>query len=129
MDVKSIGELGEKAAVLYLKKNGYLILDRNYRVGVVGGPQTGEIDIICKKKGVISFVEVKSSLKVSYDYFSPEDRVNIGKRKKIIRTAERWLINKKVPLDSPWQINVISVVFDPTKKQASISLFENIDSY
>ena len=47
------GRLGEDAAAKYLKKNNFLIFDKNYRV------KNAEIDIIAKDKVTIAFIEVK----------------------------------------------------------------------
>ena len=50
---KSLGKLGEDVAAEYLKKEGYQILDRNYR------RPWGEIDIIAKKeKDIISSIRI-----------------------------------------------------------------------
>ncbi len=46
--------IGENAAAEFLKKKGYVILERNFRKGY------GEIDIIAVKKGTLVFVEVKT---------------------------------------------------------------------
>ncbi len=50
---QKFGEQGESLAVWYLKKNGYKILEQNYRT------KLGEIDIIAKEKKTLVFVEVK----------------------------------------------------------------------
>ena len=44
---KKLGNLGEEIAVKYLKKQGYKILDRNFRY-----KGYGEIDIIAKKERI-----------------------------------------------------------------------------
>jgi putative endonuclease len=51
---KLFGDRGEKRAVKYLKKNGYSIIERNYRTFF------GEVDIIAVKDGTLIFVEVKT---------------------------------------------------------------------
>ena len=50
---KAKGAYGEDLACRELEKNGYVILERNYRY------RNGEIDIIAEKDGIIIFVEVK----------------------------------------------------------------------
>jgi putative endonuclease len=57
---QKFGEQGESLAVWYLKKNGYKIIEQNYR------NQMGEIDIIAKEKKTIVFVEVKSRRSIRY---------------------------------------------------------------
>ncbi|MEK7647242.1 MAG: YraN family protein, partial [Patescibacteria group bacterium] len=49
---KFIGALGENVAAKYLIKNGYAVMDRNFR------RPWGEIDIIAQKSGIIHFIEV-----------------------------------------------------------------------
>lgn len=52
-----VGEIGEDLAAQFLKKSGYKVLVRNYQPA-----QGGEIDIICRKGGLLIFVEVKTRL-------------------------------------------------------------------
>jgi putative endonuclease len=51
---KELGREGEEKAVLYLKNNGYRIIERNFK------NKLGEIDVIARQKDVICFVEVRS---------------------------------------------------------------------
>ena len=128
MDSKKLGILGEKIATKYLKKKGYQILDKNYSSKFVSGPQRGEIDIVAKKSDIISFVEVKA-LEESGEPFSdisPEEKFNLAKKRKIIKMAENWLIENKIPLDSKWQIDVISIKINLGNKKAKILYFSNV---
>ena len=127
-DSKNLGSIGEKIARRYLENKGYRILDKNYSTSIVSGPKTGEIDIICQKEGVISFVEVKTLTQRVGDYFAPEDKVDFKKQRKIIMTAERWLSERKIPLDGQWQIDVVAVRIDADAKKAKISYFGNVGS-
>lgn len=129
METKSIGFLGEKIAEDYLKNKGYRILDKNYSSKFVSGPLRGEIDIIVKKGDIISFVEVKTlvdSPSIIGAVFNPEDKVDYQKQRKIIKTAESWLMENRIPLNSKWQIDVVSVVIDKISQKATIRHFENI---
>jgi putative endonuclease len=119
---KNIGKTGEEIAVKFLKEKGYQILDRNYRFQIPGDLQRGEIDIVAKKGDTISFVEVKTLKDPKIEIF-PEEKVNFSKTKKLILTAESWLIKNKIPLNSKWQIDVISVLIKGKEKK--ISHFEN----
>ncbi len=77
------GKEGESRACGFLEKNGYLIIERNYR------GRKGEIDIIARKESVLVFVEVKSwsSIPLSEAGFSI-DRV---KRERMIDTARQYI--------------------------------------
>jgi len=129
MDSKVTGNLGENIAGKFLRDKGYRILDKNYSSKFVSGPQRGEIDIITRKGDVIVFVEVKTivvSSGVAGADFLPEDKVNYHKRRKIAKTAEIWLMEKKIPLNSKWQIDVISVEINLVSKKTKIRHFENV---
>jgi len=126
MDKKGIGNFGEKIAENYLRNKGYQILDKNYTFRIPGNPQKGEVDIVTKKGDIISFVEVKTLKRK--EGFLPEDKVNFSKRKKLRVAAESWLMKNKVPLNSKWQIDVISIKIDSGKK-VKIDHFENAIGY
>lgn len=97
---KSLGQLGEDIAFSYLEKQGYKILERNYK------RHWGEIDIIAGKSKDIIFAEVKTS---AGNDFLPEENISFSKRKKIIRTAKMYLWEKKYPSEQTWQIDVIGI--------------------
>jgi putative endonuclease len=128
MDSKKLGILGEKIAAKYLENKGYQILDRNYSSKFVSGPQRGEIDIVAKKGETISFVEVKTlSVRHKSDpEIGPEEKFNLAKKRKIIKMAESWLMEKKIPFDSKWQIDLISIRINLKDKKAKILYFENV---
>jgi putative endonuclease len=123
MDSKQLGFLGEKVALDYLKRKGYQILDKNYSSKFIPGPRRGEIDIVVKKEDTISFVEVKTL--TSDGIIQPEEKVDYLKQKKLIKTANQWLMEKRIPLDTKWQIDAISLKINSNSKQAKIRHFQN----
>jgi len=128
MSTKQIGSFGEKIAEDYLKNKGYQILDKNYSFRIPGNPQKGEIDIIAKKSDTIIFVEVKTLAKNIEEWSStilPEDKVNFSKQRKLIKTAESWLMKNKTSLNSQWQIDVIAIKIDLSNKKAKIRHLKN----
>lgn len=53
-DKQNLGKLGEEIVAKYLKRNGYKIVEKNYK------NKFGEIDLIVKKDNMLSFIEVKT---------------------------------------------------------------------
>src|SRR5438874_12777945 len=49
------GARGEKLACRFLRRNGYKILYRNFKVC-----SGGEIDVVCRDQDTLAFVEVKT---------------------------------------------------------------------
>lgn len=79
-----LGIWGERLAARELKRRGFKILYRNYR-----GPYGGEIDLVCRDRDTLVFVEVKT--RRSEKHSRPFDAVNHKKRKLIQRGAVAWL--------------------------------------
>lgn len=99
---KDIGNYGELIAKNFLIKNNYQILCCNYRCPL------GEIDIICLKDNIISFVEVKSRYFLKYG--SPFDAVTNTKKQRI-RNVCRWYITKNMINNHNFRFDVISIIF------------------
>lgn len=95
------GTEGEKVAARYLEKNGYKILEKNYRVA------GSEVDIIAQKDETLCFVEVKT--RGSDDYGLPEEFVDERKRRKIIRAAKIYS-SQKMYEDFYVRFDIISVL-------------------
>ena len=78
------GVCDEKLACRYLKRSGYKILLRNFR-----GRSGGEIDVVCRDKDTLVFVEVKT--RGREDFGRPFEAVDREKQKRISRGALAWL--------------------------------------
>ncbi|MDI6602566.1 MAG: YraN family protein [Patescibacteria group bacterium] len=126
MSTRQVGKFGERIAEKYLKDKGYQILDKNYYFRIPGNLQRGEIDIVAKREDIICFFEVKTLKEDSF--ISPEEKVNFSKQRKLRMTAESWLMAKKIPLNSKWQIDIIAIKIGQNKKP-EIFHFENAISY
>lgn len=82
------GKKGESLAADYLKKNGYEILEKNFRCSL------GEIDMIARDQEGLVFLEVKT--RKSEDLGYPEEAVDKKKQKKISRLAVYYLQTKNL---------------------------------
>ena len=108
------GEKGEAIAETYLKKNGYRILESNFRCPL------GEIDIVAHDKDELVFVEVKTRRSEKLGY--PEQAVGIKKQKKISQLASFYL-QKKNLTDAKARFDVVAVIMSETTPE--IKLIKN----
>jgi putative endonuclease len=111
------GREGESAAVSFLKKKGYRILEKNFRSKV------GEIDIIAEQDGVIVFVEVKA--RTDHEFGHPLNALTPKKQKKIIQTAQSFLARKRIS-DKPMRFDVVALTSDAESPDSwKIELLQN----
>lgn len=113
---------GEEAAVSYLAKKGYKIIDRNFRRGY------GEIDIIgIKKDGkeqVLVFFEVKT--RSSNEFGTPLEQITSWKLRTLIKTAQFYkLLHRELP--ESLRIDAVSVTISASG--SSIEHIENISGF
>ncbi len=99
---RDVGFHYEDLACEYLKEQGYTIIERNYH------NRFGEIDIIAREGDYLVFVEVKYRSDDSYGY--PEEFVNYRKQRKIIKTAEYYLMKARAPLDVLCRFDIVGIV-------------------
>jgi len=129
MNNLKLGQLAEEIASNFLRKKGYIILERNFKNKI------GEIDIIAIRptnilqyffrkrifpSSRIIFVEVKASKTKSF--FSPEERINYFKKQKLINLAYSYIKDKKIK--NSFQIDAIRIYFE-NKKEVKIKHIEN----
>ena len=97
-----LGTRGEDLACRFLRKNGYKILYRNFR-----GRTGGEIDVVCRDRDTLVFVEVKT--RTREDFGRPLDAVNRDKRHRISRGGLAWLRLLDDP-DILFRFDVVEVI-------------------
>lgn len=118
---KQEGALGEAFAVTYLRKQGYQILERNFRT------RNGEIDIIAIDKKanplVLAFIEVKT--RMSTNFGTPLEAITYYKLEALRRTAEYYSHTHR-NLPESLRLDAISVMLNEDESLASIELVKNI---
>ena len=98
------GKIGENLACMYLQKNKYTIIDRNFRC------RQGEIDIIaCDEKKELVFIEVKTRSNLKYGL--PSESVVKMKKNKIENTPIRFDVIEVLLNNSYYKINHIKDAF------------------
>jgi len=108
---QKFGEKGEEIAVRHLKKEGYEIIETNYRT------KLGEIDIIAKDKDTIVFAEVKTRQSVQFG--NPKQAVTIQKQKKISKVALCYL-KATGQSSARARFDVVGVISNRDKAQVEI---------
>lgn len=94
-----IGREWEEVAVNHLKKQGYKILETNWRLG------HNELDIIALDKDTLVFAEVKA--RKQGGALSPAAAVNRGKQRTIIRAANAYILRYNMDHDARFDIIAI----------------------
>lgn len=131
------GQLGENIACRYLVKNGYKIIERNFR------QKWGEIDIIVKAKDkTLVFVEVKTVCGVkretlnteidknvsreTFNTISAEDQLTKSKLAKLQRTASLYAGYNQELVDDKigWRIDLLAITIED--KKYKIKHYKNI---
>lgn len=83
---RGLGALGERLAGEQLERDGYVIIDRNFRCGV------GELDIVAANAGFLVFCEVKTRVAGGRaGPAAPLDGIGPGKRRRLRLLAAEWL--------------------------------------
>lgn len=113
----TLGERGEDFAARHLRRQGYKILVRRFKT------HAGEIDIVCRHKDWLVFVEVKT--RKSDDYGTPSEAVTREKQKHMSKVALeylRMLGNPKIH----WRFDIVEVLLqEGDRKPRDIRLIQN----
>jgi putative endonuclease len=123
---QGIGMIGEEIACRFLTGKGYSVVSRNYR------KKWGEIDIIAKKEGKISFIEVKTMnvqtksnvSRETLDELRPEEHVDRNKLRRFGNAIRSYL--EEFHIGDNWMFHVIAIDINTEKKTACIRFIEDL---
>jgi len=97
---KLLGREGEDLAARFLMKQGYRILERNYRT------RSGEIDLVALHEGAVVFVEVKT--RTSDAFGAPELAVTPRKQQRMVKAALAYIKQRKLH-QVPCRFDVVAI--------------------
>lgn len=99
------GSAGESFVAGRLERNGYRVIERNWRV------RGGEIDIVALDGEVLIFVEVKVR---TGDRFSvAEEAVDTRKLGRLLRAGEMYVEAHPEHIDRLWRVDLVAVTLSP----------------
>ena len=105
------GKEGEKIAAAYLEKNGYRIIEINFRCPI------GEIDIVAKENNDLVLVEVKTRKSIELGY--PEQAVGMRKQKKMSQLA-LWYMQKRKVAETNVRFDVVAITLIPENHEVRL---------
>ena len=100
------GKISEDRAVAYLMARGYVIRDRNWRIG------HKELDIVAQKNDTLAIVEVKA--RKSDRYGDAVDAVTDDKIYKIVQAAEAYVRYHRINLNV--RFDIIAITGEPGRQ-------------
>lgn len=87
---QALGRRGEDLAAKWYEAAGYEVVERNWR-----SPFGGELDLVCRRGGLLVVCEVKARQTVRYG--SPLEAVDARKRRRLRRLASQYLAVVELP--------------------------------
>jgi putative endonuclease len=112
---QALGRRGEDLAHRYLRRHGFIIVARNYRLSA----GDGEADLIAWDGDALVFIEVKS--RATSDFGPPERAIGEDKREHLLRIAREYTRKTATPWDRI-RFDVVTVVLT---KPPAIDLYRN----
>ncbi len=95
-----LGKKGETLAVEYLTKNGYNIVERNYRF------DKAEVDIIAQKESTLAIIEVKT--RSTNEFGNPQDFVKPKQIQRLVKAVDEYVTVND--LDVEIRFDIIAIV-------------------
>jgi putative endonuclease len=100
---QAFGVLGERIAERWLRRRGWRVVQRRFRIG------HRDIDLVVERDGTIAFVEVKA--RKGAEFGGPVQAVNYRKRKELERSAMMWIDRHGREADT-YRFDVVGVLVD-----------------
>jgi putative endonuclease len=99
----AFGELGERVAERWMKRQGWRVLMRRFRSG------HRDIDLVMEREGLVTFVEVKA--RRGTEFGEPVEAVGWRKQRELTRSARVWIDRHGRPHET-YRFDVIGVLVE-----------------
>jgi putative endonuclease len=105
------GVRGETYAYWYLRRQGYVMIARNFSYRGV----KGEIDLVGYDGKTVAFVEVKTRTGARQEFGTPEQAVTREKQKHLSRVARQFLREYRAA-EAPFRFDVLAIEAPPGRR-------------
>jgi len=116
-----LGKWGENYAAEYLMKQGYIIMDRNWRYG----RSLNDLDIICKTEDLTTVVFVEVKTRSHEELVRPEAAIDRKKIYHIGRAADHYV--KLFHINERLRFDIITII--GTKESCDVKLNHIVDAF
>lgn len=111
------GRRGEEEAYFHLRRQGYVMVARNFR----SPRRRGEIDLIGWDGDVLCFIEVKT--RTTRDVKPAEAAVDVEKQRQLAAVAREYL--RRLDGRPAYRFDVLSIYLEAAATSPEITLFKN----
>ncbi len=101
-DPAALGKWGEDLAARELRHRGYVVLERNQRVG------RGEVDLVARHGGTVVLVEVKTRRTSTFG--EARDAISSAKARRLVNLGHRYA---QATSTTDWRIDVVAIDIAP----------------
>ncbi len=112
-----LGRRGENMAANELERQGYAIVERNWRC------QTGEVDLVAQQGGVWFFFEVRT--RRGREFGTPEESVTQEKQERMGEVAETYLAEHDL-VDVDWRLGLVAIELGPGGRLLRLDVYDNL---
>lgn len=97
------GKKGEELAVQYVERQGFKIIETNWRYS-----RLGEIDIIAQDKDALVFIEVKTRTSKAFGH--PVEAISEQKLNRMKKLAEIYVNEKNITGYNTFRVDLIAIL-------------------
>lgn len=95
------GKTAESIAEQYLRSKGLKLVEKNFTA------KSGEIDLIMRDGNQLVFTEVRYRQNTRFGL--PEETVILNKQRKIVKTAQQYLIQKRIYDECECRFDIVAI--------------------
>ncbi len=111
------GRRGEEEAYFYLRRQGYVMVARNWR----SPRRRGEVDLIGWDGNVLCFIEVKT--RSTRDVKPAEAAVDRPKQKELLAMAREYL--RRLKTSPAWRFDIVSIYLEKPGEPPEFNLLKS----
>jgi putative endonuclease len=111
LKARRTGVRGETYAYWFLRRNGYIMVARNFTYRGI----KGEIDLVGYDGATLAFVEVKTRTSSRDEFGSPEDAVTAVKQRHLSRMARQFVREYRAN-STPFRFDILAIEAPPGRR-------------